>query len=163
MTYRGTQHVESARKAGYHPWLLSPAAESFEPVAGVPPQAWLRAYDLDRPTAQPAALPSGVMKLDVRLARMQVLGAAAGPGSRARDRWAFYVRATGKPDAMLRVVFHLHGGDEVLEVPITACLRDAPRLEGAPWFILPALGPRLSEVRSIELEGTTVTLPPSGG
>lgn len=159
MTHRGLQYVPLARERGYHPYLVSPAAEPYAPVAGVPPHAWLRAYDLEQPAA-PAPLPAGVVKVGAQFKQMTVLAAAAGPAGLGRDRWAFYVTSVGDPEE-LTVTFHTGDGAEELKIPPTACLRNPNRLAGAAWFILPALGPRAKDVTSIQVGQTVTPFSPS--
>ncbi|RKH33797.1 dolichyl-phosphate-mannose--protein mannosyltransferase, partial [Corallococcus llansteffanensis] len=49
MTYRQAPDLALTRERGYHAYLVSPLAERYAPVPGVPPQAALRAYDLEAP------------------------------------------------------------------------------------------------------------------
>ena len=58
------------------PYLVSPAAEIFEPVPGVPLHAWLRAYNLERPIFAPAPLPDGLLPVKAR--PRQAVGARSG-------------------------------------------------------------------------------------
>lgn len=163
MTYRSAPDLPLARARGYHPYLVSPAAEAFEPVPGVPPSAWLRAYDLERPTRGPAPLPEGVTMLTATLERMTVHAVAAGWASARQDRWAFYVESFAEPEA-LHVIFHTTQGRTDLRIAPTACLRDGRRLAGAAWFILPTLGPKRRDVRALEFDrGGRIPLPDLGG
>ncbi len=152
MTYKRAPDVETAKARGYHPYLISPAAEPFAPVDGVPGHAWLRAYDLERPTPSPAPLPSDVLRLEGQAGGMQVLGAAAGPASFAEDRWAFYVRSP-QPPGELRVSFMTAAGPVEVAIPPTNCLRDGQRLAGAAWFVLPTLGPKRKDVEALRFNG----------
>ncbi|RKG96345.1 dolichyl-phosphate-mannose--protein mannosyltransferase [Corallococcus carmarthensis] len=149
MAYRQAPDVALAHDRGYHPYLVSPVAESYAPVPGVPPQAALRAYDLDAPLPQPAPLPDGITPLSVRQGNLEVLGFAAGKVGPDRDRYAFYVRAVGPPQP-LRVTFH--GPDGIVERVLDPgdSLRRPHTLMGAAWFILPAVGPRLANVKHLE-------------
>ena len=140
MVYRGPPDVGLAASRGYKAYLISPAAEPFEPVGDVPAHAPLRAYDPQRP-APPPPLPAGVTPLAADLPGMHVLGYAAARIDGGHDRYAFYVRPDGVPTA-LRVVFGMKDrrAAEVRLVPEQS-LRRASRLERVPWFILPAIGP----------------------
>ena len=149
MTYRRAPDVALAHERGYHPYLVSPLAEPYAPVPGVPPQAALRAYDLDAPQPQPAPLPDGITPLSVRQGNLEVLGFASRSLGHGIERYAFYVRALGVPQT-LRVTFHGPDGivERVLEPGVT--LRRPQALVGAAWFILPALGPPRTKVTHLE-------------
>ena len=155
MTHRGLAHVPLAQAKGYHPYLISPAAEAYAPVPGMPLYGWLRAYDLEAP-GPVAALPEGLIRVGAKVRDLTVLGAAAGPAGRGRDRWAFYVQGT--PDE-LSVVFQTDAGDEEVKIPAAACLRNANRLATAAWFILPALGPKRAHVKALKFGDQVVALP----
>ncbi|WAM28085.1 ArnT family glycosyltransferase [Myxococcus sp. NMCA1] len=150
MAYRRPPDIVSARKRGYHPYLVSPLAERYAPVPGVPPDAALRAYDLEAPRSEPAPLPDGVMPLVFREKDMEVLGVAAGHAGGGRDRYAFYVRAHGALRA-LRVVFHGPGGSVERMLAPGAALRQPATLRRASWFIVPVLGPPSADVTHLEL------------
>ncbi|RKG80006.1 dolichyl-phosphate-mannose--protein mannosyltransferase [Corallococcus exercitus] len=161
MTYRRAPDVALARERGYHPYLVSPLAEPFAPVPGVPPQAALRAYDLEAPLPQPAPLPDGLTPLSVRQGNLEVLGFASRGVGHDRDRYAFYARALGPPQP-LRVTFH--GPDGIVERVLEpgATLRNPQALRGAAWFVLPAVGPSRAKVTHLEFGavGQRVALSP---
>jgi 4-amino-4-deoxy-L-arabinose transferase-like glycosyltransferase len=162
MAYLGPPDAARAQARGLRPYLLSPAAERFAPVEGVPPHAWLRAYDALRPLPAPAPLPAGVTPLDVEAGPLHVLGWAVGPASGGRARWALYVRAAAGP-APLRVAFHTEqGAEEVHRVAPHEALRTPARLADAPWFVLPVVGPPRAQVRALGLGvgRAPVPLPP---
>ncbi|MFB1481016.1 dolichyl-phosphate-mannose--protein mannosyltransferase [Corallococcus sp. RDP092CA] len=149
MAYRRAPDVALAHERGYHPYLVSPLAEPYAPVPGVPPQAALRAYDLEAPLPQPAPLPDGITQLSARQANLEVLGFASRGVGQDLERYAFYVRALGPPQP-LRVAFH--GPDGIVERVLEpgATLRSPQALRGAAWFILPALGPPREKVTQLE-------------
>ncbi len=153
MTYRGSPDasIATARAKGYHPYLLSPAAEKLVPVPGVPANAALRAYDVDQPTTEPAPMPEGVTPIIALLPTMSVLGVATGPAGPRKDRWAFFLNSGGPP-VELHVIFHTAHGPEDVRVPASACLRDGARLAGAAWFVLPTLGPLRADVTALEFD-----------
>ncbi len=147
--YRRAPDLSTARRAGWHSYLVTPVAQNLAEVPGVPAASWLRAYDLDAP-AVPAALPPDLTPLRVREGDMTVLGYAAAPGDGRRGRYAFFVHAGGAPQR-LAVRFHTRHGDEngFLD-PAMSLTRIPP---GAPWFVLPALGPPPDALVSIDLPG----------
>ena len=157
-TWQRPPDVRRAVSRGFHPYLLSPAAEPFAPVPGVPADAWLRAYDLEVP-ARPAPLPRGVMPLSLRVDGMQILGIAAGPATSHRDRWAVYVHSV-RPPVPLRVAFDTATGQVEKRVPPDASLRDRRRLAGKAWFVLPVIGPPRARVTGVELGEQRVAWPP---
>jgi 4-amino-4-deoxy-L-arabinose transferase-like glycosyltransferase len=148
-TWRRKPDVARAVSRGLHPYLLSPAAEPFAPVPGVPAYAWLRAYDLEVP-APPPPLPRGATPLSLRADGMRILGIAAGPATSGRDRWAIYLHSVAPP-VPLRVGFELATGTLARIVRPEASLRDRKRLAGKAWFVLPVIGPAPSRVIAIEL------------
>jgi len=158
MTYRRSPDLATAHAKGYHPYLVSPAAEPYAAVEGIPDFAWLRAYDLARP-APPPAPPAGVFPLGVETPYQTVLGVAAGAIDSKRDRYAFFVRPKGIPSPV-RVVFHMRTG-AVIERVIAPeeSLRRRERLRDAAWFVLPAIGPRRVDVAGLEIEGERRTFP----
>lgn len=158
-TWQRRPDVARAVSHGLHPYLLSPAAEPFAPVPGVPADAWLRAYDLEAPAPSPS-LPRGVTPLSVRVDGMQILGIAVGPATSDRDRWAVFVHSV-KPPVPLRVAFDTAKGTRVEVVPPEASLWDRRRLAGKPWFVLPVVGPVRARVTAIELGPRRVPWPPT--
>ncbi|ATB46176.1 glycosyltransferase family 39 protein [Corallococcus macrosporus] len=159
MAYRRPPDVPTARRHRYHPYLVSPLAERYAPVPGVPPDAALRAYDLLAPRPAPAALPDGVTPLSFREKNMEVLGVAVGHAGGGRDRYAFFVRAHGAPHS-LRVVFQGRGGRLERSLDPGAARRRDAALRNASWFIVPVLGPPGADVTHLELgsDGQQVTL-----
>ncbi|RJS22605.1 dolichyl-phosphate-mannose--protein mannosyltransferase [Corallococcus sp. H22C18031201] len=151
MAYRVPPDVPLARSRGYHAYLVSPLAEPYAPVPGVPAHAAMRAYDLEEPRPTPPPLPEGVTPLSIREGNLEVLGYATGDAGGGQDRYAFYVRVLG-PAQTLRVTFHSsQDGIEERELPLSASLRHPPALSSASWFILPTVGPRLSQLTHLEL------------
>ncbi len=149
IVYRRAPDPAAAERRGYHPYLVSPAAEPFAPVPGVPPQAWLRAYDLKSPAA-PSPLPEGVRPLEIPLGTQTVVGWAAGPIDGDHHRYAFYLRPTGVPGP-LAVTFHLkNGGTRRALIPPEAALRSRHRLARSAWYLAPAVGPPLEEVGALQ-------------
>ncbi len=150
MAYRRAPDEPTARRRGYHPYLVSPLAERYTAVPGVAPSAALRAYDLDAPRTEPTPLPEGVTPLSFREGDMEVLGVAAGHAGGGRDQYAFYVRAHGALHP-LRVRFQGPAGSvERMLVPGAARRMDDALLR-ASWFIVPMLGPPASGVTHLEL------------
>ena len=152
-TYRRPPDVATAHRAGYHPYLVSPAAQPFREVPGVPASSWLRAYDLDAP-APPPPLPAGVTPLGLWTGGVQMLGWAAEPGDGRHGRYAFYLHTDG-PVGRVRVVYRTRAGEEVGWVDPGEALTYA--VAGKPWFVVPALGPPPGEVVSVELPGAVTT------
>ncbi|MFP2956256.1 dolichyl-phosphate-mannose--protein mannosyltransferase [Myxococcus sp. 1LA] len=159
MAYRRPPDAPTARKRGYHPYLVSPLAERYAPVPGVPPDAALRAYDLNAPRPAPAPLPDGMTPLSFREKDMEVLGVAVGHAGGGRDRYVFFLRAHGAPHG-LRVVFQGPGGRVERHVEPRDARRNPAALRNASWFIVPVLGPPSAEVTHLELgsSGQQVTL-----
>jgi 4-amino-4-deoxy-L-arabinose transferase-like glycosyltransferase len=147
MSYRRPPDPLRAVQRGYHPDLVSATAEPYQPVEGVPPQAWLRAYDLARPASSPP-LPEGVRPLSVNAGFLEVIGFAAGPATRGRARYAFYARSLGALHT-LDMTFETADGDERVRLDPFASLAPRSALERAPWFVLPMLGPPLAEVQAL--------------
>ena len=133
--------------AGYHPYLVSPNAEHFEPLA-VPTSAWLRAYDLTRPLAQPAPIPEGLEPLDVWVSNQHVLGFGHEPSATGRERYAFIV-APGGPPPPMKVRFTLEQGEEVV-TPLSP-LRHPQNLARTAWYVLPVVGPAFAQVKKIDV------------
>ncbi|RYZ43406.1 MAG: glycosyltransferase family 39 protein [Myxococcaceae bacterium] len=150
MAYRRAPDVALAHERGYHPYLVSPLAERYTPVPGVPLQAALRAYDLDAPLPNPAPLPDGITPLSLREGSMEVLGFASGSAGSDRSRYAFYVRCRG-PLRQLRVAFHGPDGSVERVLDPGASLRGPQALMNAEWFIIPVVGPPRAQVTSLEI------------
>ncbi len=158
MSYRKTADPATAHREGYHPYLVSPGAQPFAEVPGVPAASWLRAYDLDAP-APPPPLPAGVTPIGLWAGPVQLLGYAAAPGNSRRGRYAFYVHTAG-PSPHVRIVFHTAKGAEPASVDPGSCLTNAANLRQSPWFIVPVLGPPPGELQSVEVPGGQPTEPP---
>jgi 4-amino-4-deoxy-L-arabinose transferase-like glycosyltransferase len=151
MTYQNQpQLIATARERGYRPYLVSPVAEAFLPVPGVPAHAGLRAWNADAPAAPPG-IPEGATPLALEVDGLSVKGVAVGRNDRAHDRWAFFVSAAQAPGP-LHVTFALEDGSEqgVLVQP-EASLRGRGGLAGVPWFVLPLEGPRRAKVKTLLL------------
>ncbi len=132
---------------GYHRYLVSPESQPYEPLPGVPPNAWMQAYDLERPRPDEAPLPAGVEPAAGQVGPMQVLGFAAGPIDARRDRWAFYVSSPAP--AGLTIRFETEHGDESVHVEPEATLRARDKLANKRWFILPVVGPKRAAVKNV--------------
>ncbi|MFZ5469764.1 MAG: ArnT family glycosyltransferase [Myxococcota bacterium] len=156
MAYRRAPDLPAAQAKDLRSYLVSPAAELFEAVPGVPAHAWLRAYDLQRP-APPPPLPRGISPLQLSAHGVTVLGYASTEGDARYDRWVFYVHAEGVPPA-LRLTFHTAAGSTPVELQPEASLRNRDRLADAAWFLLPTLGPKREEVNALEISGKLVAL-----
>ncbi|WP_426749648.1 ArnT family glycosyltransferase [Myxococcus sp. Y35] len=150
MAYRRAPDTAAAHRRDYHPYLVSPLAERYAPVPGVPASAALRAYDLKAPRPTPAPLPEGVTPLSFREGDMEVLGVAAGHAGAGRDQYAFYVRSHGTLRS-LRVVFQGPDGSVERMLEPGAAIRKDTALRRADWFIVPVLGPPASGVTHLEL------------
>jgi 4-amino-4-deoxy-L-arabinose transferase-like glycosyltransferase len=162
MTYRRPVDLPAAHAKGYHAYLTSPAAEPFQPVPGIPAHAWMRAYDAEA-HASPPSIPEGATPVELEIEGMQVLGYASGPVDAKSDKWVFFIRPNGIPHG-LQVSFVTH--DKVvfpLQLEPEASLKHREHLAGAPWFILPTLGPPRSRVSAIDFgaERKRVTLQPA--
>ncbi len=150
MTYRSAPDLPTAAAKGYHPYLISPAAEPFAPLPQVPAHAWLRAYDLLTPVPGPTPLPDGIQPLQLELGDNTVLGLAYGPIDDTHDKYAFYVRPNGPPVA-LSVVFVKNDGTEITrQLEPELSLRNRNRLAGAQWYVLPSLGPPGRQLKAID-------------
>jgi 4-amino-4-deoxy-L-arabinose transferase-like glycosyltransferase len=158
MSYRHAPDPATAHREGYHPYLVSPAAQPFQEVPGVPATSWLRAYDLDAPAAPPP-LPPGVTPIGLWAGNAQVLGYAVAPGNERRGRYAFYLHTEG-PSPHLGIVFHTRNGAEPGSIDPGTCLTNAASFQHKPWFIVPVLGPPPGELQSVELPGGQATQPP---
>jgi hypothetical protein len=135
-------------RAGFHPYLVSPAAELYAPLP-VPADGWLRAYDMATPATSPPPLPAGVHGLDVKVGNLRILGFASAPSTREVDRYAFYVRPEGGPPGPLSVAFETAQGRQAKDILPEASLRLRFRLAHSAWFVLPALGPRRGDVQAL--------------
>lgn len=160
MTYRREPDLETARARGYHPFLISPAAEPYAPVEGVPAHAWLRAYDLERPAAPPPP-PERAHPLDLEVDGLEVLAWASGEVDGEQDAYTFFIRPKDLPGP-LEVRFVSKHGEARVRLEPEASLRSRSRLKGVAWFVLPTLGPKRGELEAIELGSTRarVELPP---
>jgi 4-amino-4-deoxy-L-arabinose transferase-like glycosyltransferase len=159
-TYIRAPDPATAHAQGYHPYLVSPAAEPFAALA-VPPESWFRLYDLDS-ASPPPALPEGIHTLDVQAGGMHVLGWASTPlrgGHDGVDQYAFYVHSDGVPGA-LPVRFQTDSGETSIVLQPEASLRARHRLAGVPWFILPTLGPPARGLQAFVLGTSRVELGP---
>jgi 4-amino-4-deoxy-L-arabinose transferase-like glycosyltransferase len=148
LVHRG-RNPEDYPQAGYHPYLISPAAE---PYAAVPVVAhgWLRAYDMTVPWAGAQPLPEGVTPVDFVVGNLRVLGFAHGRSSRTVDHYAFYVRAEGGAPGSLKLSFQTAKGLDSRVIEPEASLRSRHRLGQAEWFVLPSTGPRFEAVQAIQ-------------
>ncbi len=148
MSYRLPVDFATCHARGYHPYLLSPIAQPYAPVPGVPAHAWMRAYDAEVP-AGPPPIPEGATPLDLQVEGMRVLGFASGPVDREHDKWVFFIHSDGVPHGLQ--VFFLTGGktNEPLQLEPEASLMHRDHLAGAPWFLLPTLGPPRARVKAL--------------
>lgn len=163
MAYARAPEMKIAATKGYSPYLVSPLAEPFAPVPGVPPHAPWRAYDLSAPLGGPAAVPPDVTPLSARQQDLELLGISRGPATPERDRWIVVARMAAPAFEPLTLVFQTHRGREVVRAPLEHVLLDSGKLAQAAWFVLPFMGPRRADVIAISLEdGTPVALPPGG-
>lgn len=149
MAFRRPPDLEAAKQRGYHPYLVSPVAEPYAPVAGVPTHAPMRAYDLLAP-APPPPLPEGATPVEAEVGGMTLLGFASGPAVGEQDRWVFFLRPHGVPGA-LSVTFLTQAGPQPVQLEPEASLRSRGSLADVPWFVLPAYGPRRDQVQALEL------------
>jgi 4-amino-4-deoxy-L-arabinose transferase-like glycosyltransferase len=145
----GGRDAQDYPRAGFHPYLVSPAAEPYAALA-VPAHAWLRAYDLSVPAPGPQPLPAGVRPVDVALGTLRVLGFASGPSGGKSDHYAFYLRAEGGSPQPLTVTFKVNQERQSKVVPPEASLRSRARLAQVEWFVLPVSGPPIADVQEIE-------------
>jgi hypothetical protein len=161
MVYRRQVDAETVRRRGYHPYIVSPVAEPFAPIAGIPAHASMRAYDLDAPAA-PAPIPDGAMSVDVAIDGGKVVGLASGEGYDGKDRWVFFVRPTAVPRGF-DVTFVTVGGPHRVRVEPEASLRHRASLANVPWFLVPAYGPRRDGVAAIRIGGHEFALSSGAG
>jgi len=161
MAYRRVPEVDTAIGKGYLPYLVSPLAEPFTPVPGVPAHAWWRAYDLLAPLSAPAPVPGEVTPLALHVQDLELLGIARGPAVRGRDRWVLIARMGAASREPVTLLFHTRHGDEVVKASIDDVLLEPGAIAKAPWFVLPFVGPIRAEVTGVVLaDGTPVALPP---
>ncbi len=156
MVYRRPPDVATARAKGYHPYWVSPLAEPYAPVPGIPAHAWLRAYDLERPTEALAPLPDGHVPIDVAAGGLRVLGFASGPIDGERDRWAFFARQDGGAGPLPLRFVRCDGEEEQTTVGLDATLTNPGRALAAAWFVLPVVGPPAEDVRELVIGSETV-------
>ncbi|WP_407736337.1 ArnT family glycosyltransferase [Hyalangium sp.] len=165
MTYRGAVDYAAAHAKGYHPYIVSPVAEPYAPVPGVPAYAWMRAYDAEVP-ASPPPIPEGATPVDIQVAGMQVLGFAAGPADGKTDKWVFFIHSDGVPQRLPLTFVTDDSHASPLRLEPEASLMNRGRLAGVPWFILPTLGPQRAHVQAIEFgaehQRLTLNPPPTG-
>jgi hypothetical protein len=163
MAYARAPELETAATKGYSPYLVSPLAEPFLPVPGVPPHAPWRAYDLSAPLTGPAPVPSDVTPLSLRQGELDLLGIARGPATPDRDRWIVVARMAAPVHEPVTLVFQTRQRREIVRAPLEHVLLDSGKLVQAAWFVLPLMGPLRADVVAITLEdGTPVELPPGG-
>ena len=132
---------------GFHPYLVSAIAEPYEPLP-VPASAWLRAYDLTKPLPEPAPVPEGLTRLDVRVGNAEVVGYSSEPSLRGRARYAFIVRPNGDLRPM-RVRFTTAEGPVEVMTKATDALKPVGQLARAAWYVLPVVGP--SDVQRVDV------------
>jgi 4-amino-4-deoxy-L-arabinose transferase-like glycosyltransferase len=160
MAYARAPELEVAASKGYASYLVSPLAEPFASVPGVPPYAPWRAYDLSAPLRGPAAIPPEVTPLSLRQRALELLGISRGPATFERDRWIVVARVVEPTFEPLTLVFQTRQRREVVRAPLDSVLLDHNKLAQAAWFVLPFLGPRRADVVAITLEdGTPLALP----
>lgn len=161
MAYARAPEMKLAAIKGYSPYLVSPLAEPFTPVRGVPPHAPWRAYDLSAPLAGPAEVPPDVTALALRQQEIDLLGIARAGATPERDRWIVVARMATPVYEPLMLVFQTRLAREVVRAPLEHVLLDRNTLAQAAWFVLPFMGPRRADVLAITLEdGTPLALPP---
>jgi 4-amino-4-deoxy-L-arabinose transferase-like glycosyltransferase len=149
MTYRRPVDLPAAHAKGYHAYVVSPAAEPYAPVPGVPAYARLRAYDAEVP-ASPPPIPEGATPLDVQVDGMRVLGFASGAVDGRNDDWVFFIQPEAEPVG-IPIFFETRDGRLTpIGTEPELSLRSRRNLVGVPWFILPVLGPPREQVVAIE-------------
>lgn len=160
MTYLHAPEPDRAHRHGLHPYLMSPAAEPFTSIP-VPAGAWMRIYDLDAPAAPPAP-PPDMTPLSATEGSLTLLGVGTAEIDGSHDRWAFYIRPEGIPSGVLMTLELADGTKFSQQIEPEASLRARHRLAGTAWFVMPMVGPRRSQVKSVQL-GTSapVALPPA--
>ncbi|MHB1844213.1 MAG: ArnT family glycosyltransferase [Deltaproteobacteria bacterium] len=158
MVYRRPPDLGAARAHGYEPLLVSPRAEPYRELPGVPAIAWARAYDLGRPSPPPP-LPLGMTPLGATSGTTTVIGYAGAKADAHHGRWAFYLHPSGQP-GRIPIVFHTRHGDERSAIDPNDSLLGAGALAAAPWFVAPVIGPPPDEVTSIEVLPAPPAAPP---
>ena len=150
MAFRHAPDLATAAAHHLHPYLVSVAAEPYQPIA-VPGYAAARAYDLAKPAPSPA-LPPGVTTLHVQGRNFEVLGYASGQRSADRDVWAFYLRA--RAPFRVPVAFETDPGVERTLLEPSRTLSAPQRWLGRPWFVVTVLGPHRAQVKHLRVNGT---------
>lgn len=151
MAHRQPVDLVAANAKGYQPFLVSPAAEPFVEVDGVPAHASMRVYDPTRP-ATPPPPPPGLKPIESTASNVRALGWAAGAVGDDWSRYALFLAPTNFPSD-LTVVFTQASGKRVEQrLPLTSVLRSASRLAGSAWFVFPAVGPRHETVARVEIK-----------
>jgi len=130
---------------GFHPYLVSPVAEAFEPVA-VPASAWLRAYDLTKPLNGPPPVPEGLTPLGTKVGPVEVVGYASEPAMPGQSRYAFIVRGNGDARPLKLRFVTASGPVDVTANPSALAMKPPHVLAQAPWYVLPVVGPRDARV-----------------
>jgi 4-amino-4-deoxy-L-arabinose transferase-like glycosyltransferase len=153
-----------AREKGFHPYLISSAAQPYERVAAVPGKAWLQAYDLDAPRMAPAALPADVVAVNIPAGHATLLGLAVDLDGQDADRYSFYVHSD-EPTAPLRLRFQSRGPpgkpdvEQVVNLGPGRNLLSPSHLSSASWYILTSPGPPREDLRAMWLEDQALPLP----
>jgi len=162
MSYIRSPDPRTALAHGYVPFLVSPMAEPYEPVPGVPAHAWWRAYDLSVKRDDAIPLPPGLTPVTARVGVLDLLGIARGPAVRGRDRWVLVARLRKAVDhTTATLAFKTRKGVELVTVNVDNALVETAALARAGWFVLPFLGPERSDVIDLHApDGTSMPLPP---
>jgi len=163
MVYLGTPHLLAlASEEGYHRYLVSGAAQSYQPVAGIPVASWLRAYDLDVHLPAPAPPPSDLTPIDVHSGSLHFFGMAAGPGDSRRDRYVFYAETDAlfslTPMEPVDILFSLAGDAKERAQLDKRHMVDAPDFSRA-WFTFTLAGPPRGDLTGLQLDGIHLPLP----
>lgn len=157
MVYRSRLDVETAKAKGYHSYVVSTTWLPLEEVAGLPPHAAFRVYDVERET-DVVTLPPGVTPINATAGTMEVIGVAAGPLDETHDRWAFYVRPAGVP-AELLVTFTQERGAQTLALLPEESLAQRSSLVERPWFIITTVGPPRGLVKDLRFDTQRPSMP----
>jgi hypothetical protein len=158
MAYSNPPDPALAQSRGFHSYLVSPRAEGFAEVPGVPASSWLRAYDLEQP-AQAPQIPPDATRSNVHVDGFGVLGFATESRNRKHDSWAFFIRPEG-PLNLLNIDAELNDGQHVRAgIAPEATLLGRAKLQEAAWFVLPWIGPRREDVRSLRVGSARLELP----
>jgi 4-amino-4-deoxy-L-arabinose transferase-like glycosyltransferase len=162
MTYLRSPDPDTALAKGYAPFLISPMAEPYQPVPGVPAHAWWRAYDLRANRKEPAPLPEGLTPITGHIGVLDLMGIARGPAVRGRDRWVLVAHLrTATDHATATLAFKTRKGVVPVTVNVDNALVEAATLARAEWFVLPFLGPERADVIDLRApDGTVLPLPP---